>query len=471
MTFIYNIAFILFAIAYLPYLLLTGRYHRDIWQRFGFYPGSLMEGLEKSDTIWVHAVSVGEVKASRRLCESLMQRYPGRRLVISTITKTGNDTARKLFSGRATILYLPVDISFVLSRVFDRVKPGYFIIVETELWPNLITVLNRKRVPIVVVNGRVSPRSYRRYLKIRMLLKRLLAKITLFCMQNEEYKKRIIDMGAPPEKVKVTGNMKFDTAGEAPAAKKPNPEAVRNDLSLDADETLFVAGSTHRPEEEMILKAYSDLVNSYPGLRLLIAPRHIERVPEIERSIRKFSFTPLRVSGISGPGQRSTGSKPPVFVLDVMGRLGEFFSAATLVFMGGSLMPKGGQNILEAAFFSKPIIFGPHMFNFKDIAESFLNRGAARMVKDRDELFVAADSILKDPSAQRQLGLQAEKLIEENRGASKRNLDQIGSLVAAQPSLRAPRSGAKPSASPRGEQSHSRHCEERYCRDAGDEAI
>ncbi len=429
MTVVYNIAFVLFAIAYLPYLLLTGRYHRDIWQRFGFYPDSVMETLEKSDTIWVHAVSVGELKASHRLCESLIQRYPGRRLVISTITKTGNDIARKLFNGRATILYLPVDISFILNSVFDRVKPGYFIIVETELWPNLITVLNKKSVPIVIVNGRISPRSYRRYLKIRMLLEPLLAKITLFCMQNDEYKKRIIDMGAPPGKVKVTGNMKFDTAGETAAANRPDPEAIKNQLNLSSGETLFVAGSTHRPEEEMILKTYSDLVDPYPGLRLLIAPRHIERVPEIERSIRKFNFTPLRVSGISGPVPRSTGSRPPVFVLDVMGRLGEFFSAATLVFMGGSLMPKGGQNILEAAFFSKPIIFGPHMFNFKDIAESFLNKDAACMVNDQNEFLEAANSILKDPPRQEQLGRHAKELIEANMGASGRNISEIAGVL------------------------------------------
>ncbi|MBL7068433.1 MAG: 3-deoxy-D-manno-octulosonic acid transferase [Candidatus Omnitrophica bacterium] len=429
MTILYDLIFALFAIAYLPYLVFTGRCHRDILQRFGLYPKDIIENLKWRKVIWVHAVSVGEVMAARCFCETLLERYPRKRLVISTITKTGNDIAKKFFRERATILYLPVDISFVLNKVFGNIGLESFIIIETELWPNLITALDRKGVPITLINGRISPKSYRRYRRVRFLIEGLLRKITLFCMQNDEYKERIIDMGAPHERVSVTGNMKFDTAGPPGIVEKLNIEALRGDLGLAEDAELFIAGSTHRPEEEMIIRIYKDLLVSYPRLKLLIAPRHIERASEIEGLIRKFDFNPVKMSNITNGRNLAVSGTKEILVLDMMGRLSQLFSLATLVFMGGSLIGRGGQNILEPAVFSKPIIFGPYMFNFKDIAESFLKEDAACMVRDEDELLKLSRRLLEDSGRQAELGFHARSLIEKNRGATKRNIESIANIL------------------------------------------
>ncbi len=422
MTIIYDIVFILFSIIYLPYLVITGRYHKDIWQRFGVYPKRLLDGIEQKKVIWLHAVSVGEVMAARVLCNDLLKRYPKKTLVISTITKTGNTIANKLFKNEATIIYLPVDISCVVNRVLERIAPELFIMVETELWPNLITALHKKSIPIVLVNGRISPKSYDRYKKVHFIIKGILNKISLFCMQNKTYAKRIEDIGAKEKQVKITGNMKFDAAEYNTAL---DTETIRRDLGLK-DELLLIAGSTHRGEEETVLKVYKRLLEDYPDLRLLIAPRHIERTKEIERLIYKFGFKPIPTSKIALQG---VDEKPPVLLLDTMGLLGQLFSIATVVFMGGSLVPKGGQNILEPAVFSRPILFGPHTFNFKDIVETFLEGDAALMVKDVDGLFETLKVLLKDAKMREDLGARAESLVKENRGASRRNMDEIKGML------------------------------------------
>lgn len=429
MSLFYDVVFVLFSIAYLPYLIFTGRYHKDIWQRFGFYPKDISDELAHRSVIWVHMVSVGEVMAGRVLCEALVERYPDKRLVVSTITKTGNEIAKRLLEDRATILYLPVDISVVVNKVFDRIRLEVFVIIETEIWPNLILTLHKKEIPVILANGRISSRSYGRYRKIKFLMKGILDRMTLFCMQSGEYSERIERMGAPPEKISVTGNMKFDTAGRGPL-EMLDTEAIRSDLSLKKNELLLIAGSTHRPEEEKILKVYRELLNSSPNLRLLIAPRHIERMQEIEKIVRRFGFMPVKTSTLANREGLAGGRKTPVLLLDIMGRLSQLFSAATIVFMGGSLMRKGGQNILEPAVFSKPILFGPHMFNFNDIAQAFLRDDAACMVKNEGELFKSLDYLLKNSQRRQELGDHARLLIEKNKGATERNLKAIDNILS-----------------------------------------
>ena len=443
MVIVYDIIFLLFALAYLPYLIFTGRYHKDIWQRFGLYPKDTVEDLKGKEIIWVHAVSVGEVMAARMLCEDILAKISGRKLVISTITKTGNDMARRLFGGRAEILYLPVDLSFVTDGVFDKIRPELFVIVETEIWPNLVISLKKRGIPIVMVNGRISPLSFRRYIKIRFFIKGVLEKITLFCMQTSDYAERIKKMGAPADRVVVTGNMKFDAAGSVSTAL--DVDTIRHDLGLKNDEPLFIAGSTHRPEEGIVLRVYKRLVRDIPNLRLLIAPRHIERVSEVEAVIRRAGFAPLRISMITQYAIRPSTSlgagntpfdlaqgrqyKTPVLLLDTMGRLGQIYSIGTVVFMGGSLMRKGGQNILEPAVFSKPTIFGPHMFNFKDIKDAFLNEDAACMVKDENGLSRTAGLLLNNEEMRKDLGSRASALIRKNRGATQRNTEEILKII------------------------------------------
>jgi 3-deoxy-D-manno-octulosonic-acid transferase len=424
MTILYDSIFILFSLLYLPYLLFTGRYHKDFWQRFGFYPEDLIGRLKGRKIIWVHAVSVGEVMAGRTLCEAILERYTDKKLVISTITKTGNDVARRFFGERAVILYLPVDLSLIVNKVLDKIRPAVFMIVETEIWPNLVTALHKRGIPVMMVNGRISPKSYRHYMKIKFFLKKILERFTFFCMQNDEYAKRIKDMGAPVDKIAVTGSMKFDAAARAYAQGRLDTDAIRRDLNLEPNQPLFIAGSTHRPEEEIVLEVYKDLLKTSPALKLLIAPRHIERVSEIEAIVRRFGFDPVKVSG-ANRGPQTANTKVSVLILDAMGHLNQLFSIGTIVFIGGSLMRKGGQNILEPAIFSKPIIFGPHMFNFKDIANEFIKEDAACMVKDRREFLKTTSRLLGDASRRRDLGDHARALMDKNIGATERTLNRL----------------------------------------------
>jgi 3-deoxy-D-manno-octulosonic-acid transferase len=425
MTILYDVAFIMFSIAYLPYMLLTGRWHKDMAQRFGVYPKESLDKMAGGGNIWLHAVSVGEVMAAGTLVEGLLKKYPEKKIVISTTTKTGNDIARKRFGDRAVIIYFPADISFVVKKALKAIKPKALIIIETEIWPNVITALNKMSVPVIIVNGRISPRSFKGYMRIRPVIKGVLKNVELFCMQGREYADRIRSMGAPPERVIVTGNMKFDAAARTYASGSLDVDAIKNDLNIKDGETLFIAGSTHKPEEEMIMNVYNELLGSVPGLRLLIAPRHVERTTEIEGVVRKMGFSPARISMQTRQTMRAPDAQRSVLILDTIGRLSRIFSAGTIVFIGGSLMPRGGQNILEPAIFSKPILFGPHMFNFKDITETFLNREAARMVKSADQLREASSDLLTDPEKRRELGERAKKIVDENMGATERNIDKI----------------------------------------------
>lgn len=429
MKIVYDIIFILFSLAYLPYLFITGRYHKDLSQRFGFYPKEIVDSLKRESIIWVHAVSVGEVMAARTLCERFLEMYPEMRLVISTITKTGNSVANRLFKDRATVLYLPVDISHILNKTFNAITPEIFVIIETEIWPNLILALSGRKIPIFLVNGRISPSSYKGYKKIRFAFRSILSKVTLFCMQNDEYADRIKDMGAPEDRVAVTGNMKFDAVVIREMSDKLNKKALRDKLSLTEDQPLFIAGSTHKPEEKIILSVYKDLVRDFPRLRLLLAPRHIERTREIEAIAGRLGFKTLRVSDIATEKDKQSPERSPVLILDTIGRLSKLFSIGTIVFVGGSLMKRGGQNILEPAAFSKPIVFGPYMFNFKDIAETFIKEDAAIMVKDRDELFKVARFFLGDEEKRKELGDKARSLVDRNIGATDRNMYYISKML------------------------------------------
>jgi 3-deoxy-D-manno-octulosonic-acid transferase len=328
---------------------------------------------------------------------------------------------------RATVIYLPVDLSWVAKKAISAINPSVFLVVETELWPNLITALHKRGIPILLVNGRISPRSYKGYMKIRPIFKGMLEKITLFCMQNEEYAQRIKDMGAPTNRVIVTGSVKFDTAAKTYAQGNTDSEKIRRDLGLKEGEKLLIAGSTHRPEEGIVLEIYKDLLKTSPGLRLLIAPRHIERVQEIEALTENAGFGSTRVSGVDRMAN-TKWDKAPVIILDTIGRLSQIFSIGTVIFIGGSLMRRGGQNILEPAIFSKAILFGPHMFNFKDIADQFIKEGAARMVKDKGELFHNISNLLQDVSTRQLMGQRARAIMDKNMGATARTMVYVNKI-------------------------------------------
>jgi len=375
--------------------------------------------------------------AASPLLAKLRQAYPDARLVITTVTETGNSVAKKIANDNELVLFLPFDISFIVKKVISYIKPLALIIVETEIWPNLIIEGAKHQIPIFMVNGRISDESFGRYKLVRSMLRNVLNKVRLFLMQSEIDKDRIVTLGAPPEKVSVAGNVKFDKAisADLPDEKK---RALRLSLRLREDQKLFVVGSTHLGEEEIILSSYLDLKKKFNNLQLLIAPRHPERADEICSLVFEYGFTPIKVSELSAtPSTLQPKADPPmaesakhVFLLDTVGQLRDFYSIADIVFVGGSLVKKGGQNMIEPAFFSKPILFGEHTFNFRDITKLFLKQEAAIVVKDKDSLVGAVTGILGDQVLANKLSQSAREIVNSNSGAVDKTIKAIHENVS-----------------------------------------
>jgi 3-deoxy-D-manno-octulosonic-acid transferase len=418
---LYDIAFLIFSLFYLPTLIFKGKLHADFGERFARYSEEKRRSLKACEGgIWIEAVSVGEVAVCRSLIEGLKARFPGKKIVFSTVTKTGNELARKLYSGDAVIIYFPLDLSWIARRSVSLIAPSLYIMVETEIWPNIIKELSSRSVPCVLVNGRISDRSFGRYRLVKPFLSGTLKKIGLFCMQSLPDAGRIKALGAPDVNIRVTGNMKFDADVRADTVKA---EEAKNKMGLSGGGRLLVAGSTHPGEETVILDVFARLSVEFPDLKLLIAPRHIDRAGDVGRIIARHGFTPIRLSTL-GPRQNGNGG-PQVYLLDTIGQLRDIYSIATLVFVGGSLVPHGGQNPIEPAVFGKPVIFGPHMFNFREITRVFVDNDAAMLVKNDEGLLAAIKALLTDPKLCSNMGKNAAAAIIEKRGVTNRNIEEI----------------------------------------------
>ncbi len=420
MRILYNIAFFIFGIFYLPYLMVTRRYRYGMKDRLGILPEKIKAICSKNKIIWVHAVSVGEAKTAGILAPLLRKAYPGHKILFSTVTHTGNKVAGTIAAGNEGVFYLPFDLSFIVDRVVKLIKPEIFISLETELWPNLIHSVYKSGSRLILANGRISNRSYPRYKKSKCFIAGLLKKFSLILMQSGLDAQRIIALGAPEEKVFVTGNLKFDIPLIDSGAKRIE---LRKKMNISENEVLIAAGSTHKGEEEILAGCFSNLKKDYPGLRLLIAPRHIERVQEIEKILAKNGFKTMKVSLLGL--QPSTYSLQPVFILDTMGELKSMYAAADIVFVGKSLVRKGGQNPIEPASLGKPIIFGRHMFNFQDAAKILLESKAALEVENSEGLYSAIKFLLDNPEERKKLGINAKEAISKNSGSAQKTIDYI----------------------------------------------
>jgi 3-deoxy-D-manno-octulosonic-acid transferase len=418
MNILYDLAFLAIAIFYLPIYLFKRKFHGGFAGRLGF-----LAAWPVSDRpIWIHAVSVGEALAVKGLVNALHKAYPKKKLFITTVTATGNKIVKGFAGENDLVAYLPLDFSFITARVVKKIDPCLMVIAETELWPNLILSLHKKGIPVLIVNGRISDRSFRGYMMIKNLLKPVLDKITLFCVQSLRDAERLIQMGVNKDKVRVTGNMKFDIIGDSVV----EDHGLKERMGVKAGEKILVAGSTHPGEEEIILNAYKGLLRRLPGLKLLFAPRHPERATAVEKIIAARGFRTLRISQLEA-GVASDGHA--VFILDAIGKLVPFYQIADIVFVGGSLIKKGGHNILEPAALGKPVISGPYLFNFRDIADLFLNNDACILVRDARELESAAAGLLNDSLKAQALVEKAKVLIAQNRGATLKNLECAKELI------------------------------------------
>jgi len=410
----------------LPYaignLIWRGLRYAEYWhrwpERFGFV--TPLRGLR---TLWVHAVSVGEVRSAAPLVSALVERYPKHRIVVTTMTPTGSKQVRDLFGDRVSHCYVPFDFPDAVRRFFDRVRPEAAVIAETEFWPNIFDECGRRRIPLLLVNGRVSQASLRGYLRVPNIARAMLANADLLCAQTRVDAQRLRNLGAAEHLIHVTGNLKFDV--EVPARLLEEAHALRGQWGRERP--VWIAASTHAGEERKVLDAYALLKRRHPALLLVVVPRHPERFHAVAALCRRRGFAVALRSRT--PAELPAGTE--VLVGDTMGELQRLYAAADVAFIGGSLVPHGGQNLLEACAVHVPVAFGPHMFHFEEISAMAVERGAARQVHDVQGLVAAIALYLEQPDLRRAAGSAANTLVTDNRGALGRTLALVEDALRA----------------------------------------
>ena len=388
------------------YALKFRKYFPTLKDRLGFLKVPTLH-----HSVWVHAVSVGEVKSVRKLVQKLRSSHSNQPLVLSTITPAGQELAANTRDLADHVFYFPLDLPGAIRRTLDRVNPDLVLIAETEIWPNFLRECRRRGIRVVMVNGRISDRSLPRYRVVRRWLKRVLDDYTLLGMQTEADRERIESIGADGRKVEVFGNLKYD-ALDVQHTLPPDVSAMLSSLH-----PLWIAASTMPGEDELILEAFSEVRKRHGDLTLLIAPRHPDRFDAVERTIRERGFSCTRRTRLERGAE--------VLLLDSVGELASTFRHASVVFVGGSLVPRGGHNILEPAAFSKPVVFGPHMENFREIRDLFIGADAAVEVHNAAELATTVDALLADTQRSAELGARARQVVEKNTGATERVLSYL----------------------------------------------
>ena len=425
---LYSLATVVVLVACAPYFLYQAlrhsKYLGSLRQRLGYLPVSL--NLDAEPSIWVHAVSVGEVLAARPVIAELRKQYPALRLFLSTTTRTGQQLARQSVADVDGVFYLPFDWTFTVRRTMRRVRPKLFVMVESEIWPNLLRECRARGVKTVVVNGRISRRSFPRYRLIKRWFRRVLADIDRFCVQGDETARRLIALGADPARVVITGSLKFDALQTVPVPGR-GPQRVLRFFRVRPGRPVLMAGSTLKGEEEPVVRAFNRLraTPGGQGALLVIAARHPERFAEVERLCRQEGLSTARRTELPIDDE----PRVDAVILDTIGELAHLYQIATAVFVGGSIVAAGGHNILEPAAHGKAIVFGPHMENFSEIAEAFLANDAAVRVQNERELEEALLSLIGDPVRRARLGAAARALVVANRGAKDKTLAAIADVL------------------------------------------
>lgn len=417
MYLLYDLLLLTSALVLVPWYLLRGvRYgktRRGIRERLGFYAAERLAPLAGRGVIWVHAVSVGETRAAIPLVKALKASYPEHALVVSNVTETGHAIAREI--GEIDLcLFFPFDLSWVVRRVLDRIRPDLIVIVETEIWPNFVRQAHLRGIPLALVNGRLSDRSFPRYRAVRALVRPLLEQFAAFCMQTELDAERIRQLGAPDERVEVTRNLKFDMQGTIPDAQAT--ASLKEMFRLPEGIPVWVAGSTHAGEEEIVADTFRKLTAGGRQAILILVPRHPERCTAVAQMLSSRQIDPVFRSELED--RDSLLQSGEVVIGDTLGEMLRFYAVADLVFVGGSLVDIGGHNVLEASLLKKPALFGPHMHNFKEISRLLLEVRGGLQVADGEELEGAVWRLLEDPDMGREMGRRGHGLLEQNAGAT-----------------------------------------------------
>ena len=422
---VYQLLLAVAFLLYLPKALLKKRLPHAGWSmRLGRYPQAVRARFGAGGALWVHAVSVGEVMAVRPVIEELRRAWPDAPIVLSTVTPAGYAVATRWLGARGVAIYGPMDFTPCVERAIAAIRPRALLLVESELWPVLVRRLRRRGVPVAVVNGRISTRAFGRYMAARPLLKDLLTSIGAYLMQTQTDAQRVTAMGAPPDRVQVLGSLKWDASliGQ-PAAE--DVDALRRQLGLERHHRVVVAGSTHHGEEEALLDAFQAIRGHLDTLRLILAPRHMERVAEVEALVARRGLIGRLASQASGAPIWD------VFIVDTVGQLPRFYALASLVFVGGSLIPHGGQNPIEPAGLGKAVLFGPHMHNFAEIVEQLLAAQAAKQLAGPEQLTAALLDLLTDPARTDAMGQRALDLTQRSRGVARRTVERLRPLLEA----------------------------------------
>ena len=375
--------------------------------------------------IWIHAVSVGEVRAAVPLVHELAERYPDHALLITTMTPTGSVQVRELFNGRAAHCYAPYDYPAAVTRFLDRVRPVLAVVMETELWPNIFHACRARSIPVFVTNVRMSESSMHKYRRFARFARATLAQVDRFAVQSTADARRLLTLGANPESVEITGSIKFELS--AGASLREAAEVLR--LAWGLDRPVWLAASTHEGEEEIVLATLKELKKQarFANMLLVLVPRHPERFSAVARLCRRHGFRIALRSETPG----ALDPAVEILVGDTMGELQLFYGAADCAFIGGSLVPTGGHNLLEAAAVGKPVVFGPHMFNFQEISQMTLERGAGVQVQESARLAPAVADFLGNANRRDRAGLAGRKMVEENRGALAANMRILEQLMGA----------------------------------------
>ncbi len=423
---IYNLlSLIASPILLIVYLINAVKYRNIIkgtWQRLGFVPRR--QNAKDVPLFWLHAVSVGETIAARAVWPEIQKALPEWKMAHSTFTDTGMGEVTKGIENKGIIFYMPFDFFISVWMVFARIRPRLLVLMETELWPNLLFMAKLYGCKLMVVNGRISDDTSRDARLAISLYRWMTSRVDLFCMQSQEDAARIIALGASADKVKVAGNVKFDQA--MVSVTLGEEVMLRNNLGLKRDEPVLLAGSTHSGEEEIILQAYRIVKKSNPETRLIIAPRHITRGAEIEELIKAHGFAAVRKTKIN---EGFIVPSDAVLILDTIGELAKAYSMCTAAFVGGSLVNVGGHNILEPMGLGKPAIFGPHTNNFRDITALALNTGVGFKVENAEDLAARWSEFLQNPDYCRMMADKTVEVISVHRGAAKRCAEDAAKLV------------------------------------------
>lgn len=429
MYWFYNICLVAYWVLQIPVLLYRLIFEDDFYDRLkqsaGVMPTPTLEKIAYHNAIWVHAASVGEVVAASPIVRELKRAYPGEMVVVSVVTATGHRMAQRIIPEADGHIFFPFDLPVITSRIVTIVDPKIIILIETELWPNFLRLAWRRRIPVMMMNGRISDRSMKRYSLIRPFTAKMLRQIRRFCMQSSFDADHIIAMGADPERVIVTGNTKYDQTYAT--VSEEERQAMKKEFHFDGAGPIIVAGSTHGGEEEIIMRVFRDVLKTYPNARILLAVREVTRAPKVKAHMALHGFSAIRRTEM---GTDSDNGKPhQVVILDTIGELGRLYSLADVVFVGGSFVRVGGHNILEPAAHGKPVIVGPHMFNFKEIFELLSKRGVCIMARDEEDFREKLLDLLAHPERIADMGRKALEVVQENQGATHRNIERFEELV------------------------------------------